>query len=119
MPKGIFITIEGVEGSGKTTQADLLCRFLKRLGRRVLHTREPGGTHFTEDIRRILLNPANHGRISPMTELFLYEADRAQHVAEVVLPALAKGYVVVCDRYTDATEAYQGFGRKLPLKDIR
>lgn len=119
MDKGFFITIEGVEGSGKSTQADLLCRFLKRRGHRVLHTREPGGTRFTDDIRRILLNPENHGRIAPMTELFLYEADRAQHVAEILLPALAKGFVVVCDRYTDATEAYQGYGRKISLEAIR
>lgn len=117
MRKGLFITIEGPEGSGKSTQARLLCDHLRRRGLPVLHSREPGGTGVAEAVRRVLLRP--EGRVAPATELFLYEAARAQHVAEVVAPALARGRAVVCERYTDATEAYQGYGRGLPLADIR
>ncbi|HNF59045.1 MAG TPA: dTMP kinase, partial [Elusimicrobiota bacterium] len=107
MKHGFFITLEGGEGSGKSTQARLLVQSLRRAGRRVVHTREPGGTTIAEAVRRILLRPG--GRVAPMTELLLYEAARAQHVAEIIRPALDRGAVVVCERYTDATVAYQGF----------
>jgi dTMP kinase len=118
MPKrGLFITLEGPEGSGKTTQGRWLERELRRRGWAVVRTREPGGTAVAEGVRRILLTP--EGRVSSLTELFLYEAARAQHVADVVRPALAKGAAVVCDRYTDATEAYQGWGRGLDRAVIR
>jgi dTMP kinase len=110
-PRGFFITIEGGDGAGKTTQARLLAAHLKSRGLPLVHTREPGGTSIAEAVRRVLLRPGT--RVSPMTELFLYEAARAQHVAEVVRPALAAGRTVLCERYTDATEAYQGWGRGL------
>lgn len=116
MKQGFFITLEGGEGSGKSTQARLLVRSLRRAGRRVVHTREPGGTSIAEAVRRILLRPG--GRVAPMTELLLYEAARAQHVAEIIRPALEGGRVVVCERYTDATVAYQGFGRGLDGRQI-
>lgn len=117
MKRGLFITFEGGEGSGKSTQARLLADRLRKMGRAVVHTREPGGTSIAESVRRVLLNPSS--RVAPLTELMLYEAARAQHLAEVVTPALAAGKIVVCERYTDATEAYQGFGRRLDLKKIR
>jgi dTMP kinase len=115
--RGLFVTFEGGEGSGKSTQARLLADRLRKMGRAVVHTREPGGTSIAESVRRVLLNPSS--RVAPLTELMLYEAARAQHLAEVVTPALAAGKIVVCERYTDATEAYQGFGRRLDLKKIR
>lgn len=117
MKRGFFITFEGGEGSGKSTQARRLVAALRRRGLRPVHTREPGGTAIAEAVRRVLLTPGD--RVAPLTELLLYEAARAQHLAEIVRPALARGAVVVCERYTDATEAYQGFGRGLPLADIR
>lgn len=116
MRRGLFITFEGGEGSGKSTQARLLAARLQGLGIPVVHTREPGGTSIAESVRRVLLHPKS--RIAPMTELLLYEAARAQHLAEVVVPALLAGRVVICERYTDATEAYQGYGRGLPLGEI-
>ncbi|MDR1104407.1 MAG: dTMP kinase [Endomicrobium sp.] len=114
--KGVFITIEGGEGSGKTTQSHLLKEYLEKLGRKVLLTREPGGTLFAESIRKILLSPDSQP--VPLSELFLYEAARAQHMDEFVIPALKAGKVVICDRFTDATVAYQGYGRKLDIKLI-
>jgi dTMP kinase len=114
--KGIFITIEGGEGSGKTTQSRLLKEYIEKLGREVLLTREPGGTIFAESIRKILLSPKFAP--VPLSELFLYEAARVQHMEEFVVPALKAGKVVICDRFTDATIAYQGYGRKLSLKLI-
>ncbi len=108
--------MEGPDGSGKTTQSKLLVQALKDAGHKVVHTREPGGTSFAENLRRILLNPRY--KILPLTELILYEASRAQHTEEVVRPALKKGLVVLCERYTDATYAYQGFGRKISLSLI-
>lgn len=117
MNKGFFITIEGCEGCGKSTQSSLLAEHLKKKGYDVLHTREPGGTAVAESIRGLLLNPDN--RIAPVTELLLYEAGRAQHIAERILPAMDAGKIVICDRYTDATIAYQGYGRKLGLDTIR
>jgi dTMP kinase len=117
MGAGLFITLEGPDGSGKSTQARRLCERLRHLGHHVVHTREPGGTTIAEAVRRVLLHPRSS--ISPLTELFLYEAARSQHIAEIVQPALLKGHTVVCERFTDATEAYQGWGRGLSLKEIR
>lgn len=116
MKKGLLITFEGPEGSGKTTHIKLLAAYLRSQGRRVLLTREPGGTALAARIRKLLLE-GDEG-ISPTAELFLYEADRAQHIHETVGPALRKGQIVLCDRYTDSTLAYQGYGRRLDLKVI-
>lgn len=115
--RGVFITIEGPEGSGKSTHSKLLCDFLRRRGYRVLHTREPGGTRISEAVRKILLSKNNKG-MSDICELFLFLAARAQIVDEIIRPALKKGYVVVCDRFHDATIAYQGYGAGLDLKLI-
>ena len=114
--KPLFITIEGGEGSGKTTHSILLKEYLEKKGFKVLRTREPGGTVLAESIRNILLNPGSN--LTPLSELLLYEAARAQHINEIVLPALKKGKLVICDRFTDATVAYQGYGRKLSLSLI-
>lgn len=108
--KGIFISIEGGEGTGKTTQTKLLKKYLKKRGYEVLLTLEPGGTRIGKYIRKVLLDPANK-EIDKFCELFLYLADRAQHTEEVILPALKKGMAVISDRFLDATAAYQGFGR--------
>lgn len=109
--KGIFITFEGPEGSGKSTQIRLLARHMDRHGHmgKVVMTREPGGSTFSENIRALLLNPVNH--IQPLTELFLYEASRAQLMTEVIVPTLNNRGVVLCDRFTDSTIAYQRYGR--------
>lgn len=109
----MFITLEGIEGSGKTTQ-------LRKLAERipnVLVTKEPGGTPTADRIRAILLD--TDAKIDPVAELFLFAASRRQHVMEVIRPALAEGRVVLCDRFTDATLAYQGFGRRLDLDRLR
>lgn len=108
----LFITFEGIEGCGKTTQIRLLNESLRRRGLDVLATREPGGCPIADAIRGILLDAANSG-MSPRTELLLYAAARAQHVSEVILPALRAGKTILCDRFTDATLAYQGYGRDL------
>jgi dTMP kinase len=110
----LFITFEGVEGSGKTTQIRRLKRYLTQKGIPCKVTREPGGCPIGEKIRKILLNP-DHREMVPLSELFLYEASRAQHMKEVIEPLLAKGVVVLCDRFSDASIAYQGYGRKLDL----
>lgn len=110
---GLFITLEGVEGSGKSTQAGKLADFLMRRGYRTLSTREPGGTETGESIRRLLLK-SDDGSVGRETELLLYMADRAQHVRDVIRPALESGSIVVCDRFSDATLAYQAGGRGLP-----
>ena len=115
--RGIFIVLEGPDKSGKSTLADFLVRRLRAKGLSVTHTREPGGTSFAEAIRKILLDPAH--RVHPMAELLLYEAARAQHTQEKLLPALGAGHAVICERYTMATEVYQGFGRGLSLDLIR
>ena len=110
--KGIFITIEGIEGCGKSTQVRILKNYLEKKGLDVLLTREPGGTEIGNQIRKVLLDKRNK-KIVPYSELFLYAASRVQHVEEVILPALQEGKAVVCDRFSDATTAYQGYGRGL------
>jgi len=110
-----FITLEGIEGCGKSTQAEILSRALHaETGCQVVMTREPGGCPIANKIRAILLD-ADNCALVPLAELLLYAAARAQHVAEVIRPALAEGKIVLCDRYTDATTAYQGYGRALDL----
>jgi dTMP kinase len=115
--KGLFITLEGGEGTGKTTQLRWLEELFRERGRRVLLTREPGGSPVAEQIRRILLDPEN-ASISPRGELLLYAAARAQHVDEVIRPALQRGDVVISDRFADSTTAYQGAGRGIPLEEV-
>lgn len=115
---GIFITFEGVEGCGKTTQMRLLKERLEAAGERVTATREPGGCPIADQMRAILLD-AKNSAITPLAELLLYAAARAQHVQEVITPALERGETVLCDRFTDATLAYQGHGRELDLDVIR
>ena len=115
--KGIFITIEGIEGCGKSTQAKMLGKYLGKKGLDVILTREPGGTEIGNQIRKILLDRKNK-KILAVTELLLYAASRAQHVNEVIAPELAEGKIVVCDRFSDATTAYQGYGRGLDKKMI-
>jgi dTMP kinase len=114
---GMFITLEGIEGSGKSTQLQRLADYLRQRGETVLTTREPGGCPIADAIRQILLHPANTALV-PRAELLLYAAARAQHVAEVIRPALDRGEVVLCDRFLDATIAYQGYGRGLDLSLI-
>jgi dTMP kinase len=111
-PRGKFITFEGLDGTGKSTQMRKLAVKLRALGHTVIETREPGGTATGEKIRRVLLDSATEG-LSPMAEMALMFASRAQHIAEVIQPALELGHIVLCDRFTDSTEAYQGGGRKL------
>lgn len=112
-----LITFEGGEGSGKTTQIRRLKKYLAQKGIPCRVTREPGGCPISEKVRKILLNPDYH-HMAPMSELFLYEAARAQHVEEVIKPLLKKGVVVLCDRFSDATLAYQGYGRGIELQWI-
>jgi len=112
--KGLFISLEGTEGSGKTTQVRLLARLLQKYRIPFLLTREPGGSKLSTHLRRWILNRLDY-RLEPRAELFLFLADRAQHVREVILPALEEGKVVLCDRYTDSTLAYQGGGRGFDL----
>jgi dTMP kinase len=110
----MFITFEGIEGCGKTTQVKLLAAELNRQGRRVTLTREPGGCAIADKIRAILLDAKNDD-MTPLTELLLYAAARNQHLNDTVRPALKAGKIVLCDRFTDATVAYQGYGRGLDL----
>jgi dTMP kinase len=112
-----FITFEGTEGCGKSTQSRLLYEYLRKKGCDCIHTREPGGTQVGERIRQVLLH-SKDVRISDLTELFLFEAARAQIVQELVLPNLKKGKIVICDRFTDATVSYQGYGGRISLKVI-
>ena len=113
----MFITFEGIEGSGKSTQIGLLAGYLRGTGHEVLLTRQPGGCGLGLKLRSILLD-AKNSHIDPLAELFLYLADRAQHVAEIIRPALDRGVSVICDRYTDSTLAYQGYGRGLSLTQL-
>lgn len=113
-----FVTLEGIEGCGKTTQAALLADALKQGGLAVTLTREPGGTPLAERVRRLVLDAGADG-LAPEGELFLYLAARCDHVARHIAPALARGRWVVCDRFTDATLAYQGYGRGLDVERVR
>jgi len=115
---GLFVTLEGIEGSGKSTQAGLLETSLLGEGVPVCRTREPGGTALAEEIRRLVLNLGEEP-VFPETELLLFLAARAQHVRGLIRPALVGGQVVICDRFTDATLAYQGGGRNADLEAIR
>ena len=114
---GLFITFEGGDGSGKSTQAGLLAQWLTEQGRTVVRTREPGGSDVGVEIRNLVLH--HRGHIDPRSEALLYAADRAQHIATVVRPALERGDVVIQDRYFDSSVAYQGAGRVLDAKEIR
>lgn len=113
---GLFITLEGGDGAGKTTQSELLAGWLEERGREVVRTREPGGTTLGVELRRLLLHG---GAVNPRAEALLYAADRAQHIATIVRPALERDAVVVQDRYIDSSLAYQGAGRVLELEDVR
>lgn len=115
---GFFITFEGPDGAGKTTQINKVAGKLRQLGKKVTVTREPGGTKLGEAIRNILLDPQQNNLCSE-AEVLLYAAARAQHVVEVIKPALAEGKIVLCDRFLDSSIAYQGFGRKLDLDIIQ
>lgn len=114
----MFITFEGPDGSGKTTQARLLAEWLRERGYEVVLSREPGGTDIGDQIRTVLHDPANDA-MDARTEILLYSASRAQHVAQRIRPALAAGQIVVSDRYADSTLAYQGYGRGLDLETLR
>jgi dTMP kinase len=115
--RGVFVALEGGEGAGKSTQARLLRQWLEELGHPVLLTREPGGTDVGAMLRRIVLDHST-GTLSPRAEALIYAADKAEHVDEVVLPALAEGMVVVTDRYVDSTLAYQGAGRAVDVSEL-
>jgi len=113
---GLFITFEGGDGSGKTTQVKLLAEYLRDQGREVVATREPGGTELGREIRKLILHG---GDVCPKAEALLYAADRAHHIATVVRPALERGAVVLADRYLDSSVAYQGVARDLGLDEVR
>jgi dTMP kinase len=114
----VFISFEGIEGCGKTSQVELLAKHLSALGIPHVVTREPGGTRLGKPIRNILLDPG-HSEMEPLTELLLYAADRAQHIAQVIRPALEAHQWLICDRFADATTAYQGYGRGQDLTLIQ
>lgn len=116
MEKGVLITFEGPEGSGKSTQVALLAQELEKRNFKVLCTREPGGTALGEEVRKILLNKVE--KMEPLSELFLYAAARFQHTVERIKPALEKGQIIICDRYLDSSIAYQAYGRGLDLQTV-
>jgi dTMP kinase len=116
--RGKFITFEGLDGTGKSTQMRKLGTVLRNAGHKVIETREPGGTPTAEKIRKVLLDSGTAG-LSPQAEMALMFASRAQHIAEVIEPGLAAGNIVLCDRFTDSTEAYQGSGRRLGSEPVR
>jgi len=116
--RGKFITFEGLDGTGKSTQMRKLAAVLREAGHKVVETREPGGTATGEKIRKVLLDSGTAG-LAPLAEMALMFASRAQHIAEVIEPALAAGAIVLCDRFTDSTEAYQGSGRRLGSDSVR
>lgn len=115
--KGLFIVMEGPDGSGKTTQINLLKEYLEEAGYECLITREPGGTVIGEEIRQLILNP-EHKEMSPVTEMLLYAASRAQLVHEVIGPALEEGKIVISDRFVDSSIVYQGIARKLGISTV-
>jgi dTMP kinase len=115
--KGLFISFEGIEGTGKSTQARLLADYLRAKGAASVLTEEPGGTAIGRKIREVLLS-VEHGGMDPVAELLLYAASRRQHMSELILPSLGKGLTVITDRFSDSTRAYQGYGRGLPLELI-
>jgi dTMP kinase len=117
MASGLFISLEGIDGVGKSTQSDLLEEFLRAQGREVVRTLEPGGTELGQEIRHLLLH--RKGDVAPRAEALLYAADRAHHVATKIRPALERGEVVITDRYLDSSVAYQGVGRELSAQDVR
>lgn len=117
MKKGLFISAEGTDGSGKTTQINRIRDYFQAAGREIILTREPGGTRISEEIRTLILNP-EHTEMGFAAEMLLYAAARAQLVAQVIKPALNAGKVVICDRFVDSTYAYQGFGRGIDLKTL-
>ena len=117
MSAGLFISLEGIDGVGKSTQSDLLEEFLRSAGREVVRTFEPGGTELGQEIRHLLLH--RKGDVAPRAEALLYAADRAHHIATKVRPALDRGEVVITDRYLDSSVAYQGVGRALKAEDVR
>jgi len=114
---GFFITLEGPEGAGKTTIVNMLVEYFSMAGKKVLSTREPGGIHIAEKIREIILNP-EHTEMDGKTEALLYAAARRQHLVEKVIPALGKGYIVLCDRFIDSSLAYQGYARGLGIDQV-
>ena len=116
IPNGLFITFEGIDGSGKSTQMDLCAKALKKDGFEVVITRNPGGMKFGEQLRDILLHYPEP--LNPLSEMLLFMADRAQHMSEIILPALQEGKIILCDRHIDSTTAYQGYGRGLSLSLI-
>lgn len=118
MKQGLFITLEGLDGCGKSTQAHLLSDYLHALGYDVILTREPGGTPLAEEIRRLILTPSQE-ELDPMAEILLYTASRAQHVNHMIKPALAAGKIVICERFIDSSLAYQGYGLGRDLSLIR
>ena len=117
MKTGLFITFEGIDGCGKTTQINLLKNYLENNGYKVILTREPGAKGLGEKLREILLN--YDGEVSSNCESFLFLADRAQHIDTIIKPAIQNGVIVLCDRHTDSTVAYQGYGRSLDLDQIK
>jgi dTMP kinase len=117
MSRGLFISLEGIDGVGKSTQSDLLEEYLRELGQPVVRTFEPGGTELGQEIRHLLLH--RKGDVAPRSEALLYAADRAHHVATKVRPALELGEAVITDRYLDSSVAYQGVGRELNAEDVR
>lgn len=117
MASGLFISLEGIDGVGKSTQSDLLEEFLRAQGREVVRSLEPGGTELGQEIRHLLLH--RKGDVAPRAEALLYAADRAHHVASKIRPALERGEVVITDRYLDSSVAYQGVGRALRAEDVR
>lgn len=112
MNKGLFITVEGPDGSGKSTQIEYIKGYMQANGREAIFTREPGGTPISEKIRAIILDKENK-ELDPMTEAFLYAASRSQHVSQLIRPALERGRIVVCDRFVDSSIAYQEYARGL------
>ena len=116
--RGLFISMEGTDGSGKTTQIGLITDYIRSMGREAVIVREPGGTRISERIRAVILDPG-HAEMGFCTEMLLYAAARAQLVSEIIKPALEQGKIVICDRFVDSTYAYQGFGRGIDLEVLK